>query len=37
MPYPILVLVGNILWNAFNRSLTGSVGIVSEAKGMRFA
>lgn len=34
VPYPLFVLTGTVLWNAFNGALTGSIGIVGEAGGM---
>lgn len=34
VPYPLFVLTGTVLWNAFNGSLSGSIGVISEAGGM---
>ena len=34
VPYPLFVLTGTVLWNAFNGSLSGSIGVIGEAGGM---
>ena len=34
VPYPIFVLTGTVLWGAFNAALSGTLGIVGEARAM---
>lgn len=32
VPYPVFVLTGTILWNAFNTSIVGTLGVISGAR-----
>lgn len=34
VPYPLFVLLGTVLWTAFNGALTGTIGVIGEAAAL---